>query len=167
MARALLVGCGCRGLRLAELLVADGWLVRGTTRSGERLKEIESAGIEGVVADPDRIATLVDDFGDVAVVAWLLGSATGADEHVRALHGARLERLCEELVDTPVRGVVYEGAGSAPADALAAGREVVTAASERWRIRVEVLEANPSDADAWARAAAAACGRVIERPASG
>ena len=28
------------------------------------------------------------------------------------LHAGRLRMLCEKLVDTPVRGLLYEGAGS-------------------------------------------------------
>ena len=32
MARALIVGCGCRGRELGSALAAAGWQVRGTTR---------------------------------------------------------------------------------------------------------------------------------------
>ena len=35
--------------------------------------------------------------------------------------------LCEKLVDTPVRGLVYEGAGTLPDDVLAGGAEIVRA----------------------------------------
>src|ERR671910_136887 len=78
MARALLVGCGCRGRQLGRRLRADGWEVRGTTRDPERTGEIERAGLDAVLADPDRVGTVLDHVGDVTVIAWVLGSAVGA-----------------------------------------------------------------------------------------
>jgi uncharacterized protein YbjT (DUF2867 family) len=114
VARALIVGCGCRGRALGRRLLDEGWAVRGTSRGGEGLAEIEAAGIEPEPADPDRPGTVLDLVGDVAVVAWLLGSAVGPAEQLEAIHGSRLERILERLVDTPVRGFVYEAAGSVP-----------------------------------------------------
>jgi uncharacterized protein YbjT (DUF2867 family) len=156
MARLLIVGCGCRGRALGSRLAGEGWVVRGTSRTGDGVRAIESAGIEGVEADPDRVGTVLDHVHDVAVVCWLLASATGDAESVTALHGARLGRLLEELVDTPVRSVVYEARGSAPADALEAGRAAVEAATERWRIPAALIKADPAAHDDWTAAAAAA-----------
>ncbi len=156
MARALLVGCGCRGRELGGGLRDAGWRVRGTTRDAARRGEIERAGIEAVVADPDRVGTVLDHVADVTVVAWLLGSASGDPEAVAALHGPRLERLLEELVDTPVRGFLYEGAGSAPGGALRDGAELVRGAAQRWRIPVEIVDRDPAERRAWVEAATAA-----------
>ena len=69
---------------------------------------------------------------------------------MRAIHGERLERLLERLVDTPVRGFVYEAAGSVDPDALAAGRRAVENAAATWRIPVAAVEAVPEDPEAWA-----------------
>ena len=63
---------------------------------------------------------MLDLCGDVAVVVWLLGSATGEPDAIAAIHGPRLERLLEKLVDSPVRGFAYEAAGSV--DRAAPGR---------------------------------------------
>jgi nucleoside-diphosphate-sugar epimerase len=153
VARALLVGCGCRGRELGRALREDGWEVRGTTRDPERAGMIEEAGIEAVVADPDRIATVVDHVGDVTLIAWLMGSASGEEDKVSALHGPRLERLLSELVDTPVRGFVYEAAGSVGTQALGEGAALVGAASERWRIPVALVKHDPTDWEGWAEAA--------------
>lgn len=153
MARALLVGCGCRARELGRELLADGWQVRGTARGPSALEEIERSGIEPALADPDRVGSVLDHVGDVTVVAWLLGSATGSAEEVAALHGPRLERVLEQLVDTPVRGFVYEGAGSTPANTLAGGAVAVRDAAARWRIRVAVLDADSAEWRQWARAA--------------
>jgi nucleoside-diphosphate-sugar epimerase len=142
LARALIIGCGCRGRELGKRLSATGWAVRGTSRTEEGLAAIEAAGIEPALADPDRVGTVLELVGDVAVVFHLLGSAQGDPETVAAIHGPRLERLLEKVVDTPVRGVVYEAAGSVEPALLAAGAELVNSASRTWRIPVAVVAAD-------------------------
>jgi uncharacterized protein YbjT (DUF2867 family) len=161
VARALLVGCGCRGRELGRRLVADGWAVRGTTRAAAGAARIGSAGIEPAIADPDRVATVLDHVGDVGIVFWLLGSARGNPEAVAAVHGPRLERLLEELVDTPVRGFVYEASGAVPAADLTRGKGIVRAASERWRIPSEIVGHDPADASGWVDAMARAAARLV------
>ncbi len=121
---------------------------------------IAAAGAEPVRADPARPGTVLDHVADVAVVYWLLGSAAGDAEAVAAAHGAGLERLLEKLVDTPVRGFVYEAEGSAPAAARARGERLARLACERWRIPLEVVRAPPEPWDAWADAMAAAGARL-------
>ena len=130
MARCLIVGCGCRGLSLAGELVARGHAVRGTTRDLARAGAIEAVGAEPLVGDPDRFATLARAFDHVAVACLLLGSATGSPERVQALHGSRLEMLLTRMIDTTVRGVVYESAGSVDQELLAAGAARVRQACE-------------------------------------
>lgn len=148
--RALIVGCGCRGQALAAALVERGLAVRGTTRWPQRSAAIEAAGAEPVVADPDRLAELLDALEGVALVYWLMG-----DVAAPPLHRARLERLLEELVDTPVRGFVYEAAGGAPTELLATGAELARHAARTWSIPVHVVEADPADRAAWLGAMAA------------
>jgi uncharacterized protein YbjT (DUF2867 family) len=132
VARALIVGCGCRGRELGGRLLAEGWAVRGTSRRTEGLGEIEAAGIEPAEADPDRPGTILELVGDVAVLVLLLGNCGGSEEELAAIHGPRLERLLEHLVETPIRGVVYEGTEE--------GAEVVRHASRTWRIPARVVE---------------------------
>lgn len=161
MARVLIVGCGCRGRELAGDLIATGHPVRGTTRRREGVGEIEAAGAEGVVADPDRLATLVPLLDDVTVICWLLASATGAAKQVAAVHGPRLTTMLETIVDTSVRGFVYEAAGSVDSMVLDTGTESVRAAGERHRMPVAVIEADPGDQAGWRSAATAAVGDVL------
>jgi uncharacterized protein YbjT (DUF2867 family) len=132
VARALIVGCGCRGRELGGRLLAEGWAVRGTSRREGGLEAIAAAGIEAAAADPDRPGTILELVGDVAVLVLLLGSCRGSEEELAAIHGPRLERLLEHLVETPVRGVLYEGTGE--------GAEIVRAAERTWRIPVRVAE---------------------------
>jgi uncharacterized protein YbjT (DUF2867 family) len=143
VARILIVGCGCRGRALAAALPDHA--VRGTTRSPERVAELEKAGIESVVADPDRLATLVPAVAGVTVVCWLMGSAVDSPD----VNGPRLASFAEHLVDTPVRGVVYEAAGRADPSILAAGAQIVRDASLTWHIPVQVVTADPAAHEEW------------------
>lgn len=155
----LIVGCGCRGRELAWELRAAGHAVRGTTRAREHLAEIEAAGAEAVLADPDRLGTLMRELHGVSLVCWLMGSAEGGT--AEGLHGPRLQTLLERLVDTPVRGVVYEAAGSLDPELLAGGAAAVREASARWSIPAEVVEAGPGDREGWLAAMTAAVGRLL------
>jgi uncharacterized protein YbjT (DUF2867 family) len=159
LARILIVGCGCRGRELARALVQRGDAVRGTSRDPDRMGEIQAAGAEAVLADPDRIASLFGAFDGVAVVCILLGSAAGPPEAVRALHTTRLEMLLFKLIDTSVRGVVYEAAGSLPAELLEAGAGAVRTACERSRIPYALLDG--AAGTAWPAAGISGIDRVL------
>jgi uncharacterized protein YbjT (DUF2867 family) len=102
--------------------------VRGTSRTAEGASVISAAGFEGVVADPLRLGTLLPALAGVTVVVWLFGRVDSPE-----LHGDRLSALLEKLVDSGVRGFVYEDGPGAP---------LVLAAGERWRMPVAVA---PSD----------------------
>ncbi len=144
MARVLIIPCGCRGRELAASLVEAGHAVRGTTR-GEHVEAIRAAGAEAYVGDPDRIGTLMDALSGVTIVCWLVGTLP-----VPELHEGRLRMLWEKLVDTPVRGVVYEGC-------LPQGEDVARAASETWQIPLEVLQPGGD----WLAEAKAAVDRLL------
>ena len=120
VARVLIVGCGCRGRELAGVLVEHGHAVRGTSRDeasvrGDRGRRRARGG--GRSRPP--LARSCPQLDGVSVLCWLMGSARGGAE---ALHGPRLESLVEALVDTHVRGVVYEGGGKRGAAAARPGR---------------------------------------------
>jgi hypothetical protein len=149
VARVLIVPCGCRGRALAAELAAAGHAVRGTTRSQANAEAIRAAGAEPYVGDPDRIGTLMDALSGVTIVCWLMGTIP-----VPELHEGRLRMLWEKLVDTPVRGVVYEGA-------LPQGEQVARIASQTWQIPLEILDADPIDHDAWLAAARGAVDRLL------
>ncbi|HEX4804851.1 MAG TPA: NAD(P)H-binding protein [Conexibacter sp.] len=161
MARVLIVGCGCRGQALARGLRDRGHAVRGTTRSEARRPEIEAAGAEVWVGDPDRIATIHYALADVTILCWLLGSASGSREQLEALHGSRLRMLLERTIDTTVRGLVYEAAGSVDAGLLAAGAQTVRAACGKSEIPHALLTAAPADHGAWLAAALAAVEELL------
>lgn len=142
----LIVGCGCRGRSLAGALIADGHAVRGTTRDPAATAAIEAAGAEAVVADPDRLATLLPAIEGVSVLCWLLAGAA------KDLHGPRLASMLEKLVDTHVRGFVYEEAQ---------GAAIVRRAHATWGMPVAIVDADPADHDAWLAAMRSGVSRVL------
>jgi saccharopine dehydrogenase-like NADP-dependent oxidoreductase len=141
MARVLIVGCGCRGQELARELNTIGYAVRGTTRNPDRRKDIEAAGAEAFLADPDRVGTLIPALAGVTVMCLLLASATGSPEHLRALHTTRLEMLMQRTIDTTIHGLLYEGKGTIDEHLLTAGAELVQRKCEQSLIRYAVLRA--------------------------
>jgi hypothetical protein len=161
VARVLIVGCGCRGRELAAALVAEGHAVRGTTRDESGLEEIEATGAQAVVADPDRLSTLLPQIEGVSAVCWLMGTAIGEPEVIAAIHGPRLQSLLDKLVDTPARGFVYEAAGRVQDRWLEQGAALVRAAGETYRMPVELVDADPAEHDAWLAAMGAAVGRLL------
>jgi hypothetical protein len=159
--RVLLVGGGGRGLQLARVLVADGHAVRAVTRTEARRAELEAAGCECWIGDPDRIGTLRYALDNVTLVLWLLGTATGDPGAVAALHGPRLRMMLEKTTDTTVRGVVYEAAGSVPAEVLATGVAEMELARRTNEIPFALLGADPGDREAWLDAARSAIDALL------
>jgi uncharacterized protein YbjT (DUF2867 family) len=164
VARCLIIGCGCRGLTLTRELRAHGHAVRGTTRRPERTAEIEAAGAEAYVGDPDRVATLGPALEHVGVACLLLASATGSAEQLDALHSTRLDMLLERMLDTTIRGVVYERQGSVDPEILDAGTQRVRRACERSLIPYVLLGADPADHEAWLVEASAAVEQLLRSP---
>ncbi len=112
MARVLVVGAAERAAELAS--------------SGHVIEEADGV-------DPHRLVTLTPRLEGVSVLCWLFGEA---DDDT--LHGHRLTSLIECLVDTPVRGFVYERSRDHPG-----GEEIVARARETFRIPCAVV--SPGD----------------------
>lgn len=155
------MGCGCRGRALGSAIAREGHAVRGTTRDSSFRGEIEAAGIESYVGDPDRVGTLTAALDAVTVVCWLMGSAHGAPDRVAALHGPRWEAFLSKIVDTTVRGVVYEAAGSAGPASFEHGREIAAIAGRTWEIPLAVVGADPAGHDEWLSAMTGAVGGLL------
>lgn len=157
VARVLIVAGGCRGRQLASALVADGHAVRVSTRTEAGRAAIEQTGAECWIGTPDRLASMRGVLDSVTVACWLTGSVSGERALVRDLHTVRLQYFMTQLIDTTVRGFLYEArGGSTPPDLLAAGEAIVTDMTERNLIPVAFLRADPVDRAAWLTAARAA-----------
>lgn len=136
--------------------------MRGTTRYPARRAEIEAAGAEPVIGDPNVVGTLAGSLEHVAVACVLLGSAAGSPEHLAALHGSRLEMLLTRMVDSTVRCVVYEAEGSVDPAILGAGAALVRARCEDARIPYVLLRSDSTDRSAWTAAAVDAVNRALD-----
>jgi hypothetical protein len=156
VARILIVGGGCRGRRLAGEMVRAGHALRVTTRTEEDHAAIEASGAECWIGTPDRLATLRASLAGVTIACWMLGTATGEPEQVRALHTTRLEFFLTQIIDTTVRGFIYEAAGKVPGDLLAGGERIANAMGARNAIPIAVLSADPADTRVWIKDARAA-----------
>jgi hypothetical protein len=162
VARLLIVGGGCRGLQLARDARQQGHAVRVTTRAEARRGAIEAVGAECWIGDPDRLGTLRGALEGVAVACWLLGGASGAEGQLRALHGARLRAFAGHVVDTTVRGLLYEAAGPCvPADALAEGERIVSETARENAVPLAILRADPEDVPRWLAQARAAVASLL------
>ena len=133
--------------------MGEGHAVRVTTRTEAGRAAIEATGAECWIGTPERLATLRAALESVTIVCWLLGTAAGEGEALRALHASRLEFFLGQVIDTTVRGFVYEAAGTVPSEALTEGERIVQALGERNVIPVAVLGADPLDTGVWLDAA--------------
>ncbi|HTN25058.1 MAG TPA: hypothetical protein VL120_13790 [Solirubrobacteraceae bacterium] len=159
--RVLLIGGGCRGLTLARGLVADRHAVRAVTRDERGRARIEAAGAECWIGDPDVVGTLRYALENVTILVWALGTATGGPEQIAALHGPRLEMMLGRVIDSTVRGVVYEAAGSVGEEVLAAGAAELRRTCERNEIPYALVTADPADGEAWTTATRNAMDRLL------
>jgi len=114
-----------------------------------------------VLGDPDRVATLARALDHVTVACILLGSAAGTSAQLTALHGSRLQMLLSRMLDTTVRGIVYEAEGSVGPALLSVGAGHVRALCQDARIPFALLRADPAEHSAWVREALDAVDRVL------
>ncbi|MBA3747780.1 MAG: NAD(P)H-binding protein [Solirubrobacterales bacterium] len=159
--RVLLVGGGCRGLVLTRALVADGHAVRVVTRTDARRAAIEDAGGEVWIGDPDVIGSLRYAMENVTILVWALGTASGTPDAVAALHGPRLEMMLSKVIDTTIRGVVYEAGGTIAPAAFATGIAELERMGQLNEIPVAIMDADPGDEPGWAAAAREAIGGMV------
>jgi hypothetical protein len=143
-------------------MVHEGHAVRMTTRSDASRTAIEAAGAECWIGTPDRLATMRGALDSVTIACWLLGTAVGDEQKLRALHTSRLEFFLTQMIDTTVRGLVYEARGTAPSGALVAeGEALARAVTQRNEIPAAFLTADPQEQDAWLTAARAAISSLL------
>jgi len=168
MARILIVGGGCRGRLLAGELAGAGHALRITTRAERGRAAIEAAGAECWIGTPERLGSLRGALENATLACWLLGSASGDQQQLRELHGSRLEGFVRQLVDTTVRGFIYEAAGSgAGARAVAAGQPVARALAERNAIPMLALSVDPAHVTEWLARARDAVRGLLGPPGPG
>ena len=108
------------------------------------------------------IATLARSLEHVSVACVLLGSAGGSPEQLAALHGTRLEMLLTRMVDTTVRGIVYEAAARSERQSLRRAPHACVRAARARGSRTRCSTPIPADVDAWTAAAVAAVNSALD-----
>jgi len=162
VARLLIVGGGCRGLRLAEEAGRARHAVRIVTRTEGGRAQIEAAGAECWIGDANRLGTLRGVLDGVTIACWLLAGAAGPEEQLRALHSDRLRAFLESAIDSTVRGLLYEAAGpSTPAGALVEGERIAQEIAHRNSIPLVILHADPADIPLWLEQARGALSELL------
>jgi hypothetical protein len=142
-------------------MIEEGHAVRVTTRAEAGRIAIEASGAECWIGTPERLGTLRGALENVTIVCWLLATAAGSVQQIRDLHGSRLEFFLGQVIDTTVRGFLYEAAGTVSDDALAGGERIVRALGERNAIPVAFLRAGLQDPGAWQAEAQAVIGSLL------
>lgn len=161
MARVLIVGGGERGRWLAGRLGEQGHAARIVTRDERGRAAIEAAGAQCWIGTPDRLGTLIGALEGVSVACWLLGCASGPAEQVRALHDVRWHSFMVKTIDTTIKGVIYEAAGTAPAEALAGGAQIAQEVAARNEIPLRLLRADPAERERWRMEALGALSAIL------
>ncbi len=164
MARLLIVGGGCRGERLAERAVGEGHAARIVTRDARRHARIEAVGAECRIGDPNRLGTLRGVLDGVTIACWLLGTASGSEEQLHELHHARLRAFLESAVDTTVRGVIYEAAGTVAEATLAVGEQIATKVAGANAMPLAILRSDPRELPGWLEQACATVDLLLGSP---
>ena len=137
--------------------------MRISTRTEATRSAIEATGAECWIGTPDRLATLRGALEGVTILCWLLGSAAGSPEELKALHTSRLEFFVTQAVDTTVRGIVYEAVGrDAAARLIDEGAGIVRALAERNAIPVRLITAEPEEVEAWLQDARASIESLLQ-----
>ena len=135
---------------LASAAMARVLIIDRAGRADAAAAALEAAGyaVRSVEANPLLPGHVFEELENVAVVAWLRG--VGDVPHEQA-NGEQLETVLLKVVDTGVRGFVFER--SAPGEVNAH----VEHARETWHIRIAELDhADPAGGPEWTAALVAA-----------
>ena len=132
-------GLGYSALALARLLMAEGWTVTGTCRSGDARSQIENADIETVIFDGTRPLDNAERLLSAATFVLSSVPPDASGDPVLAVHGQDLERIAGDLqwVGYLSTTGVYGDTGGATVDESSP----LKPSSNRSRRRVEAEQA--------------------------
>lgn len=121
--RIFLAGAtGAVGMPLSRLLVADGWIVAGTTRRADKVAGLSSLGVEPVVVDvfdADALTKAVVAFRPSVVIHQLTDLPPGLDPALIAEARLRNAHLREAGTANLLAATLAAGAGRLVAQSIA------------------------------------------------
>lgn len=102
-----ILGCGWLGLPLAKSLLQDGYNVKGTTTSPEKLQILRESGIEAYVlkADPDFDPRLVKSFFETDIL--IVNIPPPRREDVLTYHSRQIDCIVEQIVASGTDYVLF------------------------------------------------------------
>ncbi len=114
--RLFVFGLGFSAARLAELLLADGWRVGGTTRSAEKRAGLVARGIEAVIDAPDAaMDPATPAFAEASHILTSVPPGEAGDP-VLARFGARISGVGREWIGYLSTTGVYGDRGGGEVD---------------------------------------------------
>ncbi len=91
-----ILGCGWLGKPLAVELIKDGYVVKGSTTTPEKLAALTQLGIDSYLVDISNI-TIPEEFLHVSVLIIAITSKSVAD----------FERLLAQIENSPIQKVIF------------------------------------------------------------
>jgi len=103
-----ILGCGWLGRPLGVHLLDDGWTVRGSTTSPDKIDALRRDGIEPTLLtlDPDLSGENPEDLFESSVLVLNVPPPRRADD-VRAVHRRQIEAVRDAAVDGAVEWVLF------------------------------------------------------------
>lgn len=103
-----ILGCGWVGLPLAESLRDEGYNIKGSTTSPEKLELLNGKNITPYLLkfNPDLKCDNCDDFWNADVLVLNIPPGRGRDD-VEKYHKKQIESVIEELEKSPIKFLVF------------------------------------------------------------
>ncbi|APY08588.1 hypothetical protein BWZ20_09865 [Winogradskyella sp. J14-2] len=103
-----IIGCGWLGFPLAKTLIKNGYTVKGSTTSTDKLKTLHNAGIDAylVALNEDNITGNYIDFlkGSESII---INIPPGLRKHPNKNHVAEIQHLVNAVVSQDIKNTLY------------------------------------------------------------
>lgn len=103
-----ILGCGWLGLPLAEHLRDDGYAIKGSTTTAEKLELLSGKNITPYLLklDPQLKCDNCEDFWDSDLLVLNIPPGRGNDD-VETFHKKQIEAVIKELKSSPIKFVIF------------------------------------------------------------
>lgn len=104
-----IMGCGWLGFPLAEKMVEDGWIVKGSTTTKDKIQLMEQAGIIPfyITANPEPTGDRVDNFFQADILYWNIPPGLRGGEQDLELFRQQTQAILNLVRKSPITHVVY------------------------------------------------------------
>lgn len=106
--KALIIGCGYRGMKLAARLQAKGYDIFGMTRSEEKAQKLASLNIKPVMGDVRDMDAVGTAAAGMNLIYHMLGAMQGEEETLRDIHIEGTLNVISAIEPEHARCYIYE-----------------------------------------------------------